>query len=178
VELGVAGDADAGSGPVLFSALGVGLDFSWSAGQEAAGATYTLGPTPYIGATGPERGFVYATVSEWADADSPIAIFWHGNLEPDGSHTSAFDWQGTFFNDPPGSTRAWLRYELVPVPEPSTLALAAFGALAPIVLLIAARILRFSGVCFYIFALVDRKGTTRIFSSLASAAPTCKSKGA
>lgn len=126
LEIGVGGDADAGSGPVLFSALGSGLAFSWSAGQMSAGATYTLNPTPVTGAFG-ARGFSYASVSEWADPGSSVLIRWHGNFDPDGFHTEAFDSHGTFFNDPPDSARAWLRYELVAVPEPSTGALLLLG---------------------------------------------------
>jgi hypothetical protein len=128
LELGVGGDADAGSGPVLFSALGSGLSFSWSAGQRDAGATYTLGPTPMTGAVGPARGFVYMTMSEWADAGSSVAIRWHGNLDPDGFRTSAFDSQGSYFDDPLGTARAWLRYELVAVPEPAMSLLVLCGA--------------------------------------------------
>lgn len=127
LEIGVGGDADAGSGPVLFSALGGGLAFSWSAGQMSAGATYTLDPTPVGEPPLGARGFSYASVSEWADPGSSVLIRWHGNLDPDGFHTQAYDSQGTFFSDPPGSARAWLRYELVAVPEPSTGALLLMG---------------------------------------------------
>ena len=119
LELAVGGDADAGSGPVLFSALGSGLAFSWSAGQMMAGATYTLAPTPVTEPPLGARGFSYAPVSEWADSGSSVLIRWHGNVDPDGFHTEAFDSQGTFFNDPAGTARAWVRYEMVAVPEPS-----------------------------------------------------------
>jgi hypothetical protein len=120
LELAVGGDADAGSGPVLFSALGSGVAFSWSAGQTPVGATYTLAPTPVTEPPRGARGFSYASVSEWADPGSSVLIRWHGNVDPDGFHTESFDSQGTFFNDPVDTARAWLRYEMVAVPEPPT----------------------------------------------------------
>ncbi|HKQ37575.1 MAG TPA: hypothetical protein VJ063_05815, partial [Verrucomicrobiae bacterium] len=128
LELGIGGDADASSGPVLFSALGSDLSFSWSAGQGSAGATYGLSPTPITEGSLGARGFSYAPVSEWAGPGSSVQIRWHGNVDPDGFHTEAFDSQGTFFNDPPGTARAWLRYELVAVPEPASGALIIVGA--------------------------------------------------
>jgi hypothetical protein len=128
VELGIGGDADAQSGPVTFSALSDGMDFSWSAGQASSGATYALGATPEVGLFG-ARGFVYSQISEWAGAGAAVEIRWHGNIDPDGYRTYGSDKLGNFYDDPGDSSRAWLRYELVPVPEPSTLTLAACAIL-------------------------------------------------
>jgi hypothetical protein len=105
---------------------GAGLDFSWSAGQRTNGATYSLGGTPEVGVFG-ARGFVYQQVSEWATDSGEVAIFWLGNDDADGYRTYGTDKLGNFYDDPGDSSRAWVRYELVAVPEPGTWALVALG---------------------------------------------------
>ena len=122
LELGIGGDADAESGPALFSALGGGLDFSWSAGKGPVGASYTLSPTT---GTLSARGFSYLPVSLWAEPDAPLKIQWQGTRDNDLLYTYGNDSQGTFFDDSlfPGSMRVWLRYEIVAVPEPSAVCL-------------------------------------------------------
>jgi hypothetical protein len=127
IELGAGGDCSTNSGPVTFSALGSGMSFSWSAGQRTNGATYSLDGAPEIGVFG-ARGFVYQQVSEWADDGASVDIRWHGNEDADGYRTYGNDKLGNFYDDPGDSSRAWVRYELVAVPEPSTSLMALAGA--------------------------------------------------
>jgi hypothetical protein len=117
IELGIGGDASDDSGPAVFSAIGEELSFSWGAGMGLTElGTYTLAGTPSRGIdVFPEaHGFSYLSVSEWAKAGASVNIRWHGNETPKGYYTLNYDKLENFYYDPPGTTRAWVRYEMIP----------------------------------------------------------------
>jgi hypothetical protein len=132
--LGIGGDADIGSGDVLFRAVGGGLDFTWVAGQGLTAATHRLAPTPVAigGPTASARGFSFLSVNYTAAVGASVDIFWLGSFDFDGRYTFGTDLLGNSYNDSgiPSSIRPWLQYERVSdVPEPALLLIIGSGGL-------------------------------------------------
>ncbi|HVL40365.1 MAG TPA: hypothetical protein VM328_13330 [Fimbriimonadaceae bacterium] len=136
LAIGIGGDANISSGNQIFKAVGGGLDFSWTAGQNRFGApftpTYTLQPTPLTQAPF-GFGFTYLGVDLWADEGASLEVRWLGTADWDGCYTYGVDLKGTLFNDSaiPNSARGWILYELVrtpaAVPAPGALLSFALG---------------------------------------------------
>jgi hypothetical protein len=128
LKLGIGGDADQGSGPIGFRAIGGGVDFTWAAGQETHFGsdipTYKLAPTPETVSSG--RGFSYSgDLSLVLNEGAGLEIYSDFRRDFDGRYTIGSDLLGNNYDDSavPSSFRPWVLYEYVDVaavPEPAT----------------------------------------------------------
>ena len=123
LELGIGGEPDAASGPTIFSVEGSGLDVSWGAGQRAFSATYSL--TPTLSVPGPigACGFTYQPVSLFTtEVGGALNVRFLSSQDADGLFTYGADASGILFDDSafPSSSRVWLQYEYVSIPEPAS----------------------------------------------------------
>lgn len=85
VKVGIGGDADATSGDISFRLSGGGLDFTWTAGQEAYAATYDLGATPAL--AGSARGFTYSNDLNMLALDgASLTLTWDHRFDWDGRY--------------------------------------------------------------------------------------------
>ncbi len=133
-RLGIGGDADADSGDALFRlhsthatanfhfAGGQGAGMQWGSVGEIA---HRLDPTPNVDASG--RGFSLLDVSYLLKEGEGFTLNFRGTKDWDGRYTYAADPLGNFFDDSSvgSSLRGWIEFQVVPVPEPMTLAVLA-----------------------------------------------------
>lgn len=138
-RLGIGGDADESSGDALFRLHSTGLstNFHFAGGQGAGmqwnavgSIAHRLDPTPNVDASG--RGFSLIDVAYLLEEGEGFTLNFRGTKDWDGRYTYATDPLGNFIDDSTvgSSIRGWVEYQIVPVPEPATLAI-----LAPLALL-------------------------------------------
>ncbi len=138
-RLGIAGDADASSGPAAFGIVGdAGTPrVTFSAGQPIQVPTvdYFLGVTPATNSSG-GRGFTYADVDILLAVDEGFTLDFLYQYDPDGRYAFGTDLLGNSFDDfaefgVTSTVRGWVQFEIVSssVPAPATILILVLGLL-------------------------------------------------